>query len=501
MTAHATSSAESQAATEQAEIERGLIGMLLVDPGSVLDHVDTRGREFADNAHQALFEIVQVMKREGDIPPGAPLAPAMLVTRLRTNAAGDVIALDKCGGVAYLAKLITDAPNVAHAKYYSLKLREAYLRRRGGDMATDLQSRLCNGEVVIDILYDASRQLAELATSEGRKVGISIGKLCEDNPRLAAPVIDGLIRRGEVGNIIAPPKSKKTWMTYGIALSAVVGESWLGQFACRKGRVLILDNELHASVIAARIPAVAEAMEIQESEYRDALNVEVLRGRLADIDSIAKQLGSVPAGHYDLIILDSFYRALPAGSNENDNNAITHVYNTIDAITGHLGCAWLNVHHSSKGAQGMKSITDVGAGAGSQSRAADAHIVLREHEEDGCVVLEAAIRSFPPVEPLPLRWTFPVWQPDDDVDPAKLKGRLTKGEQRQRERDEEGFEAIRTALMAHGPSSVTALSKATPLHRDRIQRLVNIMDANGDVEAVQANVKGNETTQYQLRAR
>lgn len=48
-------------------------------------------------------------------------------------------------------------------------------------------------------------------------------------------------------------------------------------------------------------------------------------------------------------------------------------------------------------------LTDVGAGAGSQSRATDAHVVLRPHEEDGVAVLDAAVRSWPPIEPMCMR--------------------------------------------------------------------------------------------------
>ena len=39
------------------------------------------------------------------------------------------------------------------------------------------------------------------------------------------------------------------------------------------------------------------------------------------------------------------------------------------------------------------------------------------------VVLDAAVPSWPPIEPRCLRWTFPVWTPDDSLDPAALPSR------------------------------------------------------------------------------
>jgi hypothetical protein len=55
------------------------------------------------------------------------------------------------------------------------------------------------------------------------------------------------------------------------------------------------------------------------------------------------------------------------------------------------------------------------------SRATDTHLILRQHEEEEVVVLDAAVRSFPPLEPLCMRWTFPVWQVAQGLDPAALK--------------------------------------------------------------------------------
>lgn len=86
-----------------------------------------------------------------------------------------------------------------------------------------------------------------------------------------------------------------------------------------------------------------------------------------------------------------------------------------------LGCSFVLVHHMSKGSQSGKSVTDVGAGAGRESRATDSHLILRPHRESGGYVVEAAVRSWPPVEPRLLHWTWPLWNVADDLDSANLK--------------------------------------------------------------------------------
>jgi len=78
---------------------------------------------------------------------------------------------------------------------------------------------------------------------------------------------------------------------------------------------------------------------------------------------------------------------------------VAGLYNLLDSYADALGAAFSLVHHSSKGNHSGKNVTDVGAGAGAQSRAADTHLVLRPHESDSAVVVEAAVRSWAPVSP------------------------------------------------------------------------------------------------------
>jgi hypothetical protein len=86
------------------------------------------------------------------------------------------------------------------------------------------------------------------------------------------------------------------------------------------------------------------------------------------------------------------------------------VYNHLDALAEQWQSSIVIVHHSSKGQQGDKALTDVGAGAGSISRAADTHIAIRPHETDGHFVLEAVTRSFKSPEPVSVKFEWPLWE-------------------------------------------------------------------------------------------
>jgi hypothetical protein len=157
------------------------------------------------------------------------------------------------------------------------------------------------------------------------------------------------------------------------------------------------------------------------AEWVDHLCIENLRGRWTDLFKLGSYFAAIEPGRFKVIVLDAFYRFMPADTDENDNGTLANLYNQLDRYASQLRSAFILIHHSSKGNQSDKAITDVGAGAGAQSRAADTHLILRQHEEDGAIVMDAATRSFPPIEPLCLRWTFPLWNIDPTLDPTQLR--------------------------------------------------------------------------------
>lgn len=250
---------------------------------------------------------------------------------------------------------------------------------------------------------------------------LTVGELLRQCPMLRPPVIMGLLRQGETMNLIAPPKTGKSWLVLALAMAVASGRLWLDTFETVTGRVLIIDNELHRETIAHRVPQVAAALGVSMDKIRERIEVQSQRGRLRDILSMAAYFDTLESGRYALVILDAMYRFMPVGTDENDNGTMASIYNHIDAFADRLGCCFVIVHHTTKGNQSAKSVTDVGAGAGSQSRATDTHVVMRPHQEPKAVVLEAAVRSWPPVEPIVLRWGFPVWVPAPELDPAALR--------------------------------------------------------------------------------
>ena len=251
---------------------------------------------------------------------------------------------------------------------------------------------------------------------------LPLGELVEKYPKMKPVLIHGFLRRGETMNIIAPPKTGKSWLVTDLALSVATGTPWFG-FPCEKGKVLIIDNELHPETSANRIPKVVAARKIELAKVQNDIYVDNQRGRLGNIEDLANQIEALKPYGFKLIIIDAFYRAMPKGTDENDNGTVAGIYNLIDKYAAALDCAFVLIHHTSKGNQSLKAVTDVGAGAGSQSRASDTHVILRRHKEQGVVVMESVVRSFPSIGPVCLRWNWPLWNRDDSLNPEELEGK------------------------------------------------------------------------------
>ncbi len=296
-------------------------------------------------------------------------------------------------------------------------------------------------------------------------------ELIRQYPRLREPVIEGIARQGELVNVIAAPKTGKSWLALDLALSVATGRPWLGH-ATRTGRVLLLDNELHPETLAHRIPQVAAARAIDIAEYGACVDVQTVRGQDVDLLTVDRCFSGVAPKTYGVVILDALYRFWPRDCDENDNAGITRAYNALDVLAERLRCVFVLIHHASKGSQSGKAVVDVGAGAGAMARATDAHLILRPHEEPNAVVLESAVRSWPPSPPRCLRWAFPIWLDAPDLDPADLRRdrpRQPKAEKLPAEPASLTWTAERFVgeFLSHHPKSKAALFEAVAKLSDK----------------------------------
>lgn len=296
-------------------------------------------------------------------------------------------------------------------------------------------------EVNLNGLLETARQkrlesgVYQPDTSQGV---IDICDLIADYPELKPPIIEGILREEEVCTIIASPKIGKSHMTLGLAIQIATGRPWLG-FPTRAGKVLIVDNELHRETLSKRTQLICSALELPPSDLRGRIATLPIRGQSLDMLQLSQLLKArIEPGEYQVIIIDALYKMLERGMSENDNGDMTRLFNRLSEIATGLRAAIIVVHHTSKGDQSYKAVTDVGAGAGSIARAGDTHIAIRPHETPGLAVFEAVCRSSREPAPKSIQLAYPVWVVADGVEAAvRMPGKPSKQQEEEKKAKKE----------------------------------------------------------------
>jgi hypothetical protein len=325
-----------------------------------------------------------------------------------------------------------------------------------------------------------------------------VDELVKKYPAMRQPVIHGILRRGETMNVIASPKAGKSWMVLDLAMSIANGTPWLGSFPTEQGKVLLIDNELHKETLSHRVAMVAEARGLSVAALGKNLDALALRGQLKSLRGLENFFAQVEHDRYQVIILDAFYRFMGEDDDENSNGNMTRLYDQIDRHAKETGACFVMIHHASKGSQASKSVTDIGAGAGAQSRAADSHLVLRPHQEPGVSTLEAKTRSWLGPSPMCLRWEFPLWHAEEGLDPTQLEGvdDRPKGQGRKVYAVEDLLACI--GMVANSRTKVIESAIKAGLPKSRAEHLLKVAIEDGLVEEIETDNRGKVATMYRL---
>lgn len=395
------------------EAECCVIGSMLADLDCIpYVRAGLTGPDFFDGRARAMFGAICRLLDEGKPVDLVSLRP--LLTREKD--------FDLCGGLDYVEQGPGQTPSAANHAYYTQRVKQMALLRGVIGLADTARREAMAPDAQADgVLAAIEGGLSDLRGSTPGVISkpMTAAALLAEFPQQREAVIEGWLRRGEVGSLISAPKLWKSWMMLFICLSVATGRR-VFDFATRPGRVLLLDFELSGGTLAKRLQTVAMAMGLDVNDLGDSLTIHPLRGRRLDVNGLGAYLRTLPPGRFDFVAIDPLYRLFGEDMDENSNVDFARLFGRLQGFAEAMDAAFLCVHHLSKGDQSFKSITDLGSGGGSQARAADAHLALRPHAEDGAAVLGGVVRSFPPFPPFVLRFEYPLWQQAPDLDPADL---------------------------------------------------------------------------------
>jgi hypothetical protein len=241
---------------------------------------------------------------------------------------------------------------------------------------------------------------------------------------IAAPLdmppelVAGVLHRGSKLALGGSSKAFKTWTLLDLALSIAHGADWLG-FPTAQGKVLFVNFEIQPHSWQRRIAAVVRAKGVELKP--GAIQLWNLRGHAADFRSlIPRIIQRTRREGFSLVIIDPIYK-LYGGTDENAAGDVAALLNSLERLAVETGAAVAYGCHFAKGNAATKEALDRISGSGVFARDPDSLLIFTKHEEADAFTVEPILRNFAPVVPFCVRWQFPLMQPDEELDPAKLK--------------------------------------------------------------------------------
>ena len=197
----------------------------------------------------------------------------------------------------------------------------------------------------------------------------------ENLPKLAPPLIEGVLRQGHKMLIAGPSKAGKSYALIEMCVAIAEGRKWL-DWQCAKGRVLYVNLELDRASCLHRFRDVYTALHIPPQNL-SCIDIWNLRGVTEPMDKLApKLIRRARKQNYIAVIIDPIYKVITGDENSADQMA--HFCNQFDKVCTELGCAVIYCHHHSKGTQGGKRSMDRASGSGVFARDPDALLDMIE---------------------------------------------------------------------------------------------------------------------------
>jgi hypothetical protein len=440
------------------EAEKALAGIAVLDAHAVAACTLSKA-DFVESVYFEVLDTCRALASEGQY---VDIKKIVLELRARKSSADP----------AMIATLAAESPNPEDCEHFTdIVRRMSQVRqvRKILDKAIDELTSSAEPDPIA-VADKAEQKIAKVRDQNTtiRKVQIvTLDELERDFPQEREPVLDGLIRVGSVMNVIAAPKVGKSFIASNLAFRLACSDEFLGFPIVRRGKTLVVDNELHQETLASRYRNTREAIGVP-ADRRNMIEFLPLRGVQCDIRGLRQLLARKQPGEYSAIILDAFYKFIPFGVSENDNAQMSGIYTQLEAMANELNTAIIVIHHSSKGSQGDKALSDIGAGAGVISRSVDAHVVIRPHEQEGYCVMEALVRSFRQPVARTIKFDYPVWNLIEDVD-AKVAQPKAPGAGKREMDNAEADRVVRDYLSSTSdPKTEADICQATGLNKGKV---------------------------------
>ncbi len=367
--------------------ETAVAGSILMDGKRAVDavmSVGLRPAHFTGRNCRAIFEAAV---------SGQPFTAATLLERAGVSVAdGELI-------VSHAAAMPADAAAFAlqvieqHAKRelrYELARATSELgdtRQSAAFVAGNVRDRLASlaGDDVLDATITTDTLAAVMASE----------------PPAPPCIMEDLFGPGDIFQVNAPSKARKSFLLLQLAMSVSAGIPFL-DVATSARPVVLLNLEIRPEHFRLRMWRMARALGLNTAQLQPLI---VLHGRGRDSAAVLREVETtairIGAG---VVAIDPVFRLSPNGD-ENASTDAKGIVAALDRLAESTGAAVCYCHHTTKGAAGDRAAIDRGAGSGVLARAFDACLSLIPHKsEPGALVAEYVLRNYAPRTPFAIRW-------------------------------------------------------------------------------------------------
>lgn len=293
-------------------------------------------------------------------------------------------------------------------------------------------------------------------------------------------LIEGVLYQGGKMSISSGSKTYKSWNLLHVLFCIANRLPYLG-WPTPGVPVLIFDFELIGYDCRFRLEQIAKRYPKIPDPFKN-IRIVPLRGKFLSFgDELTQEVAAevIKDTKVAAFALDPLYKAL-GEHDENLTSDVAQVLLPFEKLTVDCSVSFLYDQHFSKGNQSLKEALDRIGGSGTFARDPDSILIFTPHKEPGCFTVELVLRSFKEIPPFVVRWDFPIFVREWQLDPEDLKlpkrfGNL-KGQQ--------DFKLIMAALAAaesSGGLSYVKLREATGIANSTFNRRLNSLEAKGEI--------------------
>lgn len=288
-------------------------------------------------------------------------------------------------------------------------------------------------------------------------------------------VIEGVVRRASLTQLVAYGSSGKTWLAIDACLSVAAAVPWLGRFEASRGRAAYIDYENGSYELRRRLHGVARAREL--TPPLDGIEACVMPSAYMTGEGFDKQIAQLARGR-DLVVIDTLRAASP-GCDENDSSirvGLDHLRRAAEVT----GCAFLVLVHAKKTSGNITAIDAREAGRGSSAIFDAADVVLHATYVKGepLRIQQTKARLGRPVEPFLVN-ILDTENGGIEVTAEDWPDEAGDDKQDAAERFEKASETLHDLLQEHPQSSATFLATRGHMRKSTVLAVLEYLERMG----------------------